>query len=64
MAGRSLRLRQDGQRHRAVAVIADEIDERAEAVFGSSGQAHPRNGSCEPLEARWDIQPATDAVVA
>ena len=33
-------LGQDGEGDRTVVVVADEVDERSEAVLGAAGQAH------------------------
>ena len=33
-------LRERGERDRAVAVVADEVDQGAQAVFGAARQAH------------------------
>ena len=41
-------LGEDGQRDRPVAGVADQVDERAEAVFGAARQAHAASLASKP----------------
>ncbi len=50
-------LRQGAQRDGSAALVPDEVDQRAEAVFGAARQSHGRHRRPECLVAWWPFRP-------